>query len=718
MSLSQLLFQKSTSLIAWARTFFWQKALKQTWSRFPLSILSLVVLTVSWLLIIDFTSGVCCLDGFRLYLFENMYFFFRLAIVSAIGVGLFTTIRLYWEARQENQNALLVYYATGLIILGLVFLIFPWQVQELASQYIYQTFLLGLVVACLFSIVPFVYSSTNQGVWSFWFSLGKNFGVAYAFGLIIYLGLSAALSLTSLLFNLGIDPKIYVMLLILSMITFSIWYFLADLPEIKPELAQKEVDYPKYLRILAKYILPFIFGVYLIILYVYSLRILITQDWLSNQVASTVIWLVIIGFSIVMLLFPLLEEQWSRRLTRVVLVSILPIMLIYFWSVGIRISGFGWTIERYLLVIFGVWAVLVSVYFLIAKKPLLKVLPLSIVLILLLSSFGPWGVFAVSKADQLQRLKDVLQAQGLLVNGKIKPTDRALACSEEAKINNLVEYLVSNHGISTLKDLYDPKDWSDIMQKINLSLELTPEGAYYYYQPFPNFNWAIAELVEHMGLKRYSDYNCDWQLNQNSSLASFSYQTTGTQILKISDSKDGELYYFQLSYFDIFNSTSPSGSVHIISLGKELELVAIKGIIVEGSKLFQDLNQLDKDFSVTSTPFEGVVGLNLRVKNQPQTAVDLINSTKQSILRGGAVKHIDFSGLSYGYPYISLQDYFGKKPFTLLDQELIGNQKVTVVLTNLKANGQYTRVDGQDSLSLELILVEEIQGFVLINQPN
>jgi len=144
MPLSKSFSQKLTSFTSWVRTLSLQESLKRVWVRFPLSILSLVTLTFSWLLIIDFASGVCCLDGFRLYLFTNLYFFFRLAIVATIGVVLFTSIRLYWESQQVDQNRLLVYYAVGLIILSLVFVIFPWQMQDLALQYLYQAFFFGV----------------------------------------------------------------------------------------------------------------------------------------------------------------------------------------------------------------------------------------------------------------------------------------------------------------------------------------------------------------------------------------------------------------------------------------------------------------------------------------------------------------------------------------------------------------------------------------------
>ena len=44
------------------------------------------------------------------------------------------------------------------------------------------------------------------------------------------------------------------------------------------------------------------------------------------------------------------------------------------------------------------------------------------------------------------------------------------------------------------------------------------------------------------------------------------------------------------------------------------------------------------------------------------------------------------------------------------------NLKVTVMLTKLQVDGQYTEFDGQ--VSLDLIRVREIQGLILVSKLN
>jgi len=363
------------------------------------------------------------------------------------------------------------------------------------------------------------------------------------------------------------------------------------------------------------------------------------------------------------------------------------------------------------LVIFGLWVVLISLYFLISKNPLLKIWPISAVLILLVFSFGPWGVFAVSKTDQLQRLKEVLQAQGWLVDGKIRPTNKVLACAEENKIINLVEYLVINHGVNTLQDLYNSRDWGEIMQKIGQNKQPKDSEGNYYYSSYPDYNWTVMALVEQMGLKRnfISDCNGTSITDQNVKKVTFSYQAAGVDSLKVSEIT--QVVYFQINYFDLVNSFSSTDLVYTIAIDDDLELVATKETSTEAS---ENQNQLDKNFLPTTSTAYGFVGLNLQAKNKPQTAIDLLNLIEQSILNYQTKPN--FQDLVYGDNYLDLREYVGRKPLVLLNQKLIGNQKVTLVLTNLKVDGQYIALDEQ--ISLQLTRVSEIQGLVLLEKLN
>ena len=117
-------------------------------------------------------------------------------------------------------------------------------------------------------------------------------------------------------------------------------------------------------------------------------------------------------------------------------------------------------------------------------------------------------------------------------------------------------------------------------------------------------------------------------------------------------------------------------------------------------------NQLDQYLPLTVAPINGFVSLNLQTKKYPQTTIDLVGPLKQSIF--------NYSTDLVNFRDFDLQNYFGKKPFILLSQRPMDNLEVTVMLTKLEVDGQYTEFNGQ--VSLDLIGVREIQGLILVSK--
>jgi len=256
-----------------------------------------------------------------------------------------------------------------------------------------------------------------------------------------------------------------------------------------------------------------------------------------------------------------------------------------------------------------------------------------------------------------------------------------------------------------LQDLYTPQDWVKIMQKINPNNQPQDSEGVYYYNAYPDFNQAIIALVEQMGLDTNLIYNCD--TNQKVKTATFYYLATEASSLKLV--KDVEVVYFQINYWDFVSSSTSNELAYTIAISDELELVAIREADAQGYETVQKIdepNQLDKYLPLTVAPINGFVSLNLQTKNYPQTTIDLVGPLKQSIF--------NYSTDLVNFRDLDLQNYFGKKPFVLLFQRPIGNLEVTVMLTKLQVDGQYTEFNGQ--VSLDLIRVREIQGLILVSK--
>jgi len=170
--------------------------------------------------------------------------------------------------------------------------------------------------------------------------------------------------------------------------------------------------------------------------------------------------------------------------------------------------------------------------------------------------------------------------------------------------------------------------------------------------------------------------------------------------------------YFQINYCDFVNSSTSNELAYTIAISDELELVAIREADAQGYETIQKIdepNQLDQYLPLTVAPINGFVSLNLQTKNYPQTTIDLVGPLKQSIF--------NYLTESVNFRDFDLQKHFGKKPFILLFQRPMDNLKVTVMLTKLQVDGQYTEFD-DGQVSVDLIRVREIQGLILVSKLN
>ena len=91
-----------------------------------------------------------------------------------------------------------------------------------------------------------------------------------------------------------------------------------------------------------------------------------------------------------------------------------------------------------------------------AKVKNIKLIPVTLCLLCFLTSFGPWGAFSVSQRSQMNRLEKLLTANNILVDGKIKPMDKAahknISDNDEGNISSIVHFLAERNSVSALQD--------------------------------------------------------------------------------------------------------------------------------------------------------------------------------------------------------------------------------------------------------------------------
>ncbi len=132
-----------------------------------------------------------------------------------------------------------------------------------------------------------------------------------------------------------------------------------------------------------------------------------------------------------------------------------------------RIAEYGVTPERYCLCLFAIWLAAMVVYLGLKRGRMdLRVIPASLALALLLSSFGQWSATAVSIRSQLSQLNHVLAEQNLLVNRRIR--------LDPPRIHRFAVIVASNHRLHSILTSLDNLDALDRISPLFVGVKDDP----------------------------------------------------------------------------------------------------------------------------------------------------------------------------------------------------------------------------------------------------
>ena len=343
-------------------------------------------------------------------------------------------------------------HVLGLLLLVVHFLFFSRFDEFVRDDFTQYILWFGLAVVFL-TISPFLRKSLRGSVdyWEYNKQVVYAILFAFAYSALVFIGLAVALGATNALFSLNWDGEVWLRLWILCVGLLSVPIFLSKLPDVS-EVQQAE-EFPKELRLLAGGVLLSLVCVYFVILYAYTFKILALNEWPKGVLASLIVGFSTIGLVTFVLLYPLSKlESRYRRIFIILFVSFIPQIIVLFYAVTLRLKDYGLTENRYLLISFGIWLGLVSLYFLFSKSKSLKVIPFSLIVFLLLASTGPVSAFRLSERDQVNRLKTLLISKHILVNNVLVKGPHSLSIEETGSIYSGLQYLNSYHGLDSISD--------------------------------------------------------------------------------------------------------------------------------------------------------------------------------------------------------------------------------------------------------------------------
>ena len=206
-----------------------------------------------------------------------------------------------------------------------------------------------------------------------------------------------------------------------------------------------------------------LFLIYGSILLLYIIKVVVLKTIPNNIITNLILWYGLLSV-VVLFVSKTVEDKFIKIYDKVQPIILLILSGMMFYSIGIRISYYGITEGRYMVVIGGVFIVISMIYYLFFNKKTYITIPTTLLILTLISSVGPVSAYNISKIDQKNRLEKMLIEENLLVNGEIKP-QKNINPAKIKEIKDKLDYFTRKHSAKELAYLDEKFTTSEINMK-------------------------------------------------------------------------------------------------------------------------------------------------------------------------------------------------------------------------------------------------------------
>jgi hypothetical protein len=402
--------------------------------------------------------------------------YLNIILTGAIGIPLFFCAQMIREKLKAGQINIILTYGIAVLLLLLIYISLPTSEFTFNTSQPYIRYVsYNLCAHLLISFLPYIQTKGFTGFWQYNKLLFLRLVISGIYSSFLFSGLTSALGAINLLFDVEVRGETFFEIFIVIAGIFNTWFFLSGIPEDFKALEQDN-SYPKGLKIFSQYILLPLLSLYLLILYAYAAKIMISRNWPEGIVSYLIIYIAVLGIFTCLLLHPYAnskENKWISRMNKAFYLLLGPLLFLLFYAILVRMGDYGITINRYMVLALGIWlaAVCIYTYF---KGNNIKFIPASLAIVIFLTSWGPWGMYSVSEQSQLKRLETIFTESGILKEGKLQhenklkegmmsfppsvnldySNDKLLTDSLHNEVLSIMDYLNEHHGFSGIKQWY------------------------------------------------------------------------------------------------------------------------------------------------------------------------------------------------------------------------------------------------------------------------
>lgn len=417
-------------------------------------------LTLTWAIVGSFFV-LAVLNADDNKLFDE---YLNILLTLILGISWLISAQFFTEQFKKPKKLWWVKLLT-LALLVLLYVSLPPYNQDYGNEVPYIRYGLYLFAGHLAVLCAPFFMTWHDGAY---FNYLKNILIALARSIlfcgVLYLGLVFAMLAMEFLFDLDFNDALYAQLFVFCLGIVNTWVYLSDFPKnIQFDL---KINFNTATSVFVKFILIPLAALYILILYAYTVKIIIRWELPEGSVSYLIVALSALLFIIQFILHPVKYTHKSgiiKGFSPFCYWLLFPLLPLLYIAIFRRVADYGITENRYFLILLACFITGAAFYLLFSRKKQLRYLPIYLIVFIFFASVGPWGAFSVSEKSQLAQMERLVEAfprNGNVKQGQnLKTLDSVIITHEQAsRLGSITQYLFNRGKLSEAETFlgYDP----------------------------------------------------------------------------------------------------------------------------------------------------------------------------------------------------------------------------------------------------------------------
>lgn len=326
-------------------------------------------------------------------------------------------------------------------------------------------------VACCVAIVlalwviPFVGQKDDRSAINFVLGFVKHIFLSLIVSLILFLGLELLIQSFIFLFDFHVEETQVLYLLIFCFFFLAPSLVVLQTPSGEDKYAVRNWTENKFMNGVIHFLVIPLHLVYLLTLYLYVIKIVLTWTLPNGWVSWLVTALMFLTIVIVFLLYPVNFQAEKKRFDQLVLryLPIVVVPLLFLMSIGIirRFNDYGISVLRIYLLAFNLWCYAVCIGLYVVKSKRLSWIVGSFTVLMLTLTVLPYNVFTFTRNKLQSDIKQIAVQNGVtnfpMDSATYKKLLNKIGEVQGEQLSDKVYYLSSTFDTLAIDELVDRK---------------------------------------------------------------------------------------------------------------------------------------------------------------------------------------------------------------------------------------------------------------------